>query len=142
MLASNYNLISYANIVVGGLTVYVLWGVVEQIVLSGWYAIVVLMMLGRHLIKNRFLTSDITTPSLLKKWQNRFISMSLVAGIWWGIGAWLFVMPQHPQLVTFIMVSWIGMVAGTIGSQGVHLPSFIAYCLPTMLALTKQEIVV
>lgn len=142
MLANNYNLISYANIVVGGLTVYVLWGVVEQTVLSGWYAVVVFMMLGRHLIKNRFLTSNITTPNLLNKWQVRFITMSLVAGIWWGIGAWLFIMPQYPQLVTFIAVSWIGMVAGTIGSQGVHLPSFIAYCLPTMLALSIRIITI
>ncbi|MGB1298269.1 MAG: sensor histidine kinase, partial [Psychrobium sp.] len=142
MLANNYNLISYANIVVGGLTVYVLWGVVEKTVLVGWYAVVVLMMLGRHLIKNRFLSNAITTPSLLNKWQTRFISMSLVAGIWWGIGAWLFITPQYPQLVTFIAVSWIGMVAGTIGSQGVHLPSFIAYCLPTMLALSTRIITI
>lgn len=138
VLMGNYNLIAYSNFVVSALTVYVLYDLIENKILLGWLTCVYLGMLVRLLVKKRFIRENPLTNARLSYWSNIFTLLSFISGVTWAYGAWYFVLPQHPHLVTFIAVTWIGMTAGTIGSQGSHFTGFLAYSIPCMLALSLK----
>ena len=142
VLAGNYNSIAYANVVVSSLTTFVLVDAVNLSLLLSWCSFIIVLMVVRIRFRNLYYRHAKSDDINVHYWSAVFTGLSVLSGIAWGLGAWFFIPESQPHLITFIAVTWIGMSAGTIGSQGVHLPGFLAFTLPTMLSLSTRIILI
>ncbi|MCL1079621.1 hybrid sensor histidine kinase/response regulator [Parashewanella spongiae] len=138
VLAGNYNSIAYANIVVSIFTIYVMFDVIEHFKLYSWCGFIVLWTFIRVIVRNHYTSKKIFSSKEVDSWSLIFTILTLVAGLTWGYGGWFFIIESEPHLITFIAVTWIGMSAGSIGSNGVHFPGFLAFAMPIMLALSAR----
>ena len=138
ILSGNYNAIAYANIVVSSLTTFVLFDDVSSALLLPWCAFIIILTVIRILLRNQYYRHAKSAFIDVHYWSATYTTISAISGLAWGIGAWFFITESQPHLTAFIAVAWIGMAAGTIGSQGVHLPGFLAFALPLMLSLSTR----
>ena len=138
ILAGNYNAIAYANIVVSSLTTFALFNEINSVLLLSWCAFILVLTVIRVLLRNLYYRHAKSGAVDVHHWSAIYTGISVLSGLAWGIGAWFFIPESQPHLVTFIAVAWIGMAAGTVGSQGVHLSGFLAFVLPLMISLSTR----
>lgn len=100
--------------------------------LAGWWAVFLITLLFRGLVA-RGHRADPNRSENSKKWGNLFTLASGLVGWSWAGAAILFYEPSRPELVLFLAFMYAGLVAGATAYTSVHLPTFIAFLIPTTI---------
>ena len=102
--------------------------------LPPWFASVVLVTIGRAILWLSYRRSPVQ-PEHLRRWSRLATFGSLLAGLTWGIGGIILfpVLPASGQLFLIIVLG--GMSAGAMAMSASHLPSLLAFLLPTGLPM-------
>ena len=138
VVAKNYNLIAYANFVVSAFTAYVLKDLIPFIELIFWVGFIYFWTGLRLIIRHKYLKAEKKSLSDITYWSYIFTFISFIAGLTWAYGGWFFIIDDQPHYITFIVITWVSMAAGAIGSHGSHLPGFMANTIPIMLAISAR----
>ncbi|HEY0707718.1 MAG TPA: ATP-binding protein [Polyangia bacterium] len=130
-----------ANLLNAAVVTATLWTSTSRPVLLGWAAAVVLLTLGRLVLRRRYLR---TRPSRnqMEIWGTRFVVGSLFGGALWGVAGVLFFDPDSALAQILITFSVGGMVAGAAGTLSPFLPAFRAYLLSALLPLFVRVVAV
>lgn len=136
VMLGNYALITYANVVVSGLSVYVLKGLFSLDELMPWFAFIFLFAMCRLWLHKCYFSKEENSTTGLVKWSRIFICSTFIASLPWCYAAWFFIQDTEPVYITFLMVTLIGMGAGAIGANGGYFPTFFCYAVPFMLVIS------
>lgn len=125
----------------GLIYVYIFRTLVELKWLFVWYAVVVLLALGRVVISIPVLRErlGLTSPKL---WYFIYFSIITLIGIAWGSTGYFFFIPDEVIYQFFIAIVLTGFVCASIISLPVFLPVFYTFCtvvfLPVMVMLINS----
>jgi signal transduction histidine kinase/CheY-like chemotaxis protein len=99
-----------------------------------WFASVMLVTIGRGILWLRYRHAPVS-PENTHPWARLATCGSLLSGLCWGIGGILLfpVLPAPGQL--FLIIVMGGMSAGAMAISASHLPSLVAFLLPTGLPM-------
>ncbi len=130
-----------ANLVNGALVVLVLWSVVPQRLLTGWYALLCTAVAIRIWLWSRYRRGR-PPPEQADRWGRLVAIGSAASGTLWGAAGALFLVPGSP--IHEIVLAFVlgGMAAGATVSLAAHLPTFIAYLVPSVLPFALRLAVV
>lgn len=110
-----------------------LWGHVDQFLLSIWEGAFFFITVARLLLINRWQSRTAAQNSSL--WTKLYIIGTLLSGIMWG-GLILFYDSGLPVVLQlFLVIILVGMPIAGMSSNGIYLPSFLAFSTPILLAL-------
>jgi signal transduction histidine kinase/ActR/RegA family two-component response regulator len=99
-----------------------------------WFISVMLVTIGRGILWLRYRQAPVQ-PENAPRWSRLATWGSLLSGLSWGIGGIILfpVLPAPGQL--FLIIVMGGMCAGAMAMSASHLPSFLAFLLPTGLPM-------
>ena len=122
------------NFVNAGLVAIVLTPLATRPLLLAWFASVTLVTIGRGILWLRYRRASVQ-PENARHWSQAATWGSLFAGLSWGIGGMILfpVLPAAGQL--FLVIVMGGMCAGAMAVSASHLPSLLAFLLPTGLPM-------
>lgn len=100
--------------------------------LAGWLIVFLITLLFRGLVA-RGHRADPDRAGNSAKWGQLFTLASGLVGLSWAGAAILFYEPTRPELVLFLAFMYAGLVAGATAYTSVHLPTFIAFLIPTTI---------
>jgi diguanylate cyclase (GGDEF)-like protein/PAS domain S-box-containing protein len=119
------------SLIVACALLYVLYGVVPQPLLLGWFALTMVISLTRFvLIKIYFNKQPPAQESA--RWANYFTALNFIAGSAWALlGTWL--MPERSIDQTFIACSLAGIAAAAIPYLAGSRAASCAFIIPVIL---------
>jgi signal transduction histidine kinase len=122
------------NFVNAALVAMVLAPLAPRPLLIAWFASVMLVTVGRGILWLRYRYTP-AQPENARHWSQAATWGSLFAGLSWGIGGMILfpVLPAAGQL--FLIIVMGGMSAGAMAMSASHLPSLLAFLLPTGLPM-------
>ena len=125
------------NVVNAALVAIVLTPLATRPFLLPWFASVVLVTIGRGILWLRYRRAP-DGPEDARRWLRGATWGSLLSGLCWGIGGFILfpVLPPLGQLFLVIVMS--GMCAGAMAISASHLPSLLAFLLPTGLPMALR----
>lgn len=126
------------TLIVGSGTLYGLWGVAPDEVLSVWMGLLLLMVLMRVMTYIAYRRSF--RPEHAARHGLYFILGSGAAGLLWGVGGVVMYPAQGLEYQLFILVVLVGMGAGSLSSLTTYLPAFFAYFPTSMLPISIKLI--
>jgi signal transduction histidine kinase/CheY-like chemotaxis protein len=97
-----------------------------------WMAAVYLWTLGRMIQWRRFNRIN-PGPNDMRPWRLLGIAGSAAAGLIWGVGALVLYVPDGLAYQFFLLTGLVGMGAGCVYASASVMPSFFAYCYPSIL---------
>lgn len=100
--------------------------------IASWLAVFLITLLFRGLVA-RGHRADPDRADNSAKWGKLFTIASGLVGWSWAGAAILFYEPAKPELVLFLAFMYAGLVAGATAYTSVHLPTFIAFLIPTTI---------
>ncbi len=121
-----------SSVVVPAILVAALWGAVPRARLLGWVAVLLLVASARAALVVAYRRAR---PGVgeLPRWGAWYFLGTLASGLVWGSAGILLYTPDlldDQFLLAFILA---GMCTGAVTSLGAHIPTFLAFSLPTML---------
>ena len=127
----------FANVVNATIVAIALWSTCDHALLVAWTGAIAIMVALRWQIRRAYLRAP-RTPEELPRWARAAILGTLVAGVLWGTGGFLFVTASSPtsQLVMAFVLG--GMVASAAGTLACYLPAFYAFAFPALLPLVVR----
>ena len=139
VMLGNYPSITYANVVVGALTLMVLSHLIAMEELIIWFSCILVIAFSRlwlHKLYYSLIDNSIDNSiDKLSKYSRIFIVTTFIASLPWCYAAWFFILETEPEYITYLMVVLIGMAAGAIGSNSGYFPTFISYAIPFLSLL-------
>lgn len=138
VMLGNYALITYANVVVSCLSAYVLKELFSLHILILWFVVILGVAVTRLWLHKQYFANETNATLGLVKWSRIFILSTFIASLPWCYAAWFFIVDSAPENITFLMVTLMGMAAGSIGSSGGYFPAFLSYSVPFMLVLSVR----
>jgi signal transduction histidine kinase/CheY-like chemotaxis protein len=122
------------NFVNAALVVIVLTPLATRPLVLPWFVSVVLVTIGRGILWLSYRQAPVQ-PEHARRWSGLATLGSLLAGLTWGIGGIILfpVLPAAGQL--FLIIVMGGMSAGAMAMSASHLPSLLAFLLPTGLPM-------
>ena len=125
------------NIVNSALVAIVLTPLATRPYLLPWFASVTLVAIGRGILWLRYRRAPVQ-PENTRRWSRLATCGSLLSGLCWGIGGVILfpVLPASGQL--FLIIVMGGMSAGAMAISASHLPSLLAFLLPTSLPMALR----
>lgn len=114
-------LLAYLSVDSGSLTTGIIWWLV--------FAFIILL---RHLLVQRFFKSDIPLGQY-RLWCKRFFLLAMLSGIAWAAGGFLIGSELDQVGHVFVLIIMIGVAGGSIPLLGVHMPTMLAFQIPTAL---------
>jgi len=122
------------NFVNAALLAIVLTPLAARPVLLPWFVSVMLVTIGRGVLWLRYRHGPVK-PEDARNWSQAATWGSLLAGLAWGIGGTiLFPVLEAPGQL-FLVIVMGGMCAGAVAMSASHLPSLLAFLLPTALPM-------
>jgi signal transduction histidine kinase len=102
-----------------------------------WFVSVVVVTIGRAILWLRYRHAAVQ-PENTRRWLRLATYGSLLGGLCWGFGGFLLypVLPASGQL--FLIFVMGGMCAGAMAISASHLPSLLAFLLPTGLPMALR----
>jgi signal transduction histidine kinase/ActR/RegA family two-component response regulator len=102
-----------------------------------WFVSVALVTMGRGILWLRYRRAPVQ-PENTRRWLWLATYGSLLSGLCWGIGGFILfpVLPASGQL--FLVIVMGGMCAGAMAISASHLPSLLAFLLPTGLPMALR----
>ena len=122
------------NVAAGGASIYLLWGLVSPVILTGW----LLLLLSSMAFKIRLALScrnDCGSIENLSFIKRQFILSALSTGLLWGAAGVLFELYIAAQYHAFIAFLLGGLAAGSIATNAAVYPVFLAFILPMLVPL-------
>lgn len=111
---------------------WVMWEQVERLTLIAWCVAMLMVSAISQLLATAYLRRPRSTEEKLR-W-GRFFSIAMLAdGLTWGAASMLFFVPGSVPLQVFLLVSIIGLCAGSISLLSYWLESYYAYIVPPLL---------
>src|SRR5271154_2701179 len=125
------------NFVNAALVAIVLTPLATRPLLLPWFISVMLVTVGRGILWLRY-RHAVVQPENARRWARLATCGSLLAGLSWGIGGIILfpVIPAPGQL--FLIIVMGGMCAGAMAISASHLPSLLAFVLPTGLPMALR----
>jgi len=125
------------NFVNAALVAIVLTPLATRPLLLPWFISVTLVTLGRGILWLRYRHSLVQIENA-RRWARLATWGSLLAGLSWGIGGLILfpVISASGQL--FLIIVMGGMCAGAMAISASHLPSLLAFVLPTGLPMALR----
>jgi signal transduction histidine kinase/ActR/RegA family two-component response regulator len=125
------------NFVNAALVAIVLTPLATRPLLLPWFISVILVTVGRGILWLRYRRA-LVQPENARRWALLATWGSLLAGLSWGIGGIILfpVIPAPGQL--FLIIVMGGMCAGAMAISASHLPSLLAFVLPTGLPMALR----
>jgi signal transduction histidine kinase/CheY-like chemotaxis protein len=121
-----------ANVVNASIIATVLWRTAGHAVLLAWVGLMLLMTLGRVVLRARYMKAPARAQEA-PVWGRRFVAGSMLAGLLWGGGGALFFDVSSPLSQILITFAIGGMGAGAAGTLSCYMPAFWAYIIPSLL---------
>ncbi|MBI4194195.1 MAG: membrane-associated sensor domain-containing protein, partial [Betaproteobacteria bacterium] len=118
----------------GAIVTFTLWDIVDNAVLTGWFAVALAVTLGRYLLYRAYQSAP-GAHSAAESWANRFLAGAVVMGCMWGVlGTALFPAASIPHQFLVIFV-----IGGMCMSAAVALAPvkrvFYGFTLPALVPL-------
>lgn len=125
------------NFVNAALVAIVLTPLATRPLLLPWFISVMLVTVGRGILWLLY-RRTLVQPENARRWARLATWGSLLAGLSWGIGGIILfpVIPAPGQL--FLIIVMGGMCAGAMAISASHLPSLLAFVLPTGLPMALR----
>ena len=125
------------NFVNAALVAIVLTPLATRPLLLPWFISVMLVTVGRGILWLLY-RRTLVQPENARRWARLATWGSLLAGLSWGIGEIILfpVIPAPGQL--FLIIVMGGMCAGAMAISASHLPSLLAFVLPTGLPMALR----
>jgi signal transduction histidine kinase/CheY-like chemotaxis protein len=122
------------NLVNAALVAIVLTPLATRPLLPPWFVTVVLVTIARAVLWLSYRRAPVQ-PEHARRWAALATLGTLLAGLSWGIGGIILfpVLPASGQLFLIIVLG--GMSAGAMAITASHLPSLLAFLLPTGLPM-------
>lgn len=122
------------NVVNAALVAIVLAPLASRPLLPSWFASVALVTMGRGILWLSYRRASVR-PENARNWSRLATWGALLAGFAWGIGGMiLFPVLEVPGQL-FLIIVLGGMCAGAMAMSALHLPSLLAFLLPTSLPM-------
>lgn len=118
--------IPWANLTVGGLLVWGLWGHAPSVWLLTWLAALALLSLLRFSFHRRFRVEQ-PNDAEIAAWGRRFVLGSTCAGALWGTAGVLFFSPTDLPSQTLLSFAIGGLSGAAAGTLSCHLPAFYGF---------------
>ena len=125
------------NVANAALVAIVLAPLATRPFLLPWFVSVMLVTIGRGILWLRYRHAPVQ-PENARRWLRLATCGSLLSGLCWGIGGIILfpVLPALGQL--FLIIVMGGMCAGAMAISASHLPSLLAFLLPTGLPMALR----
>ena len=132
VLFSRARFVYSINVIVSAIVGVFLWNSISSNVLVAWVLAVIVITSIRFRLLLKY-DRDKFKIDHLDYWKSVATWGAALSGITWGL-SWFFLFPQNalPQQI-FLLVTLLGMLAGSAVSWHAYFPSFQAYFLPTAL---------
>lgn len=113
---------------------FALWGVVNNVLLAGWFTAVLGITLGRYLLYRAYLSAP-AADLAAQSWADRFLVGAAAMGSMWGIlGTVLFPVDSIPhQFLVIFVIGGMAMSAAVVLAPVKRV--FYAFVLPALLPL-------
>ena len=102
---------------------------IDPVRLWGWLVAVIVLTAIRFTLLWHYRKAR-TKAAGLRTWATSHILTSVLAGILWGLSAYLLAPSNAMPLQAFVYIVLAGMMAGAALSSTVYLPAFLAFVLP------------
>ncbi len=121
------------NLVNAALLVAVMWSTMKPIIGLAWFAVMVLVVGGRHMLRKAFLQRRDEASD--ERWASRFVIGITLSGALWGATSYVVLALDSPLHDMFVGLIAAGMVAGAVAVAGIHLRSFYGFLLPCIVPM-------
>lgn len=116
---------------------WIMWGQVERATLVAWCVSMLLISSSNQILATAYLRRPRSVEETLR-W-GRFFSIAMFAnGLTWGVASILFFVPGSTALQVVLLVSIIGLCAGSISLLSYWLESYYAFIVPSLLLLALR----
>ncbi|MDH5395909.1 MAG: ATP-binding protein [Gammaproteobacteria bacterium] len=126
-----------AALVNAGILMFVLWGVIEHIILIGWFLSLTVLNVIRSVTAYRY---HAATPGIEQTytWRNRFIIGSLLSSVIWGCAP-VFLFPED-DVTRQVFLAFIvgGLAAGAITSLSYLRITIFSYLVISLVPLSLR----
>lgn len=129
------------NLVVCLILSGVFWAQVTHIYIVVWIVSFSVLLLLRYLDSRQFWREP-DAYLQARYWEWRFITGAALTGTMWGIFFALFLMPEKPDYVLFILGIYTILVTVANITTAARMPAFLAFLLPTSIPLVGSLLLV
>lgn len=102
---------------------------------AGWLGAMALLCAVRLGLLRRFRR---TADPRVERWAPLFVLVSGIAGLCWGVLAWLFFTPEQPLTLAILAIVLMSMLSSATQSVGVYFPAHLAFALPCALPFVAR----
>lgn len=140
-LYRNSHVVFFANVVNTLLFVLVLWEQVDPGQLLVWAAALLFMTALRAVLTWRYWHDPLRNMEL-DKWSGRFLLATLASALLWGLGGFIFYLPDGGVYQAFEVIFLLGIGAGGMAFLSVHMPTFFGFLCLLILPLVARMLLV
>ena len=126
-----------ASLAVASVMAYVLWPVTDHAVVVGWLGAIVLVSLLRGALAVVYFKAHRQSGSE-RRWLRGFVAGTIVAGVLWGMGAWLLYPSGAVAHQAFLGVLVAGLTAGAVTSLSASLTAALSFLSLALLPLAAR----
>lgn len=139
-LYHNFGVIIPGNLFVGLMVVVMAWGKSDRLYLGLWYLLMLAVLSWRYYDSRQFAQRMITETPAPNQWERHFTLGSGLTGALWGVVFWLAFLPEHPQLILFVVCIYAGLMSAGGATSSARMPAFIAFALPASIPIIVSMI--
>ncbi|MGC3973917.1 MAG: PAS domain S-box protein [Nitrospira sp.] len=114
--------------------VFVNWNVLPHDRLLAWLAYHLLLSIGRYGLARSFAFTS-PTPATIRRWDQAFLTGSLLAGVGWGATALILFPESSPSHQVFLAFVLGGVSAGASSTLAARFDAFLSFAAPTLAPL-------
>lgn len=120
--------------------VIVLWEAQPPPLLLGWFALLLLGIIGRFLLTRAYQQAEVT-PETAAPWHRGLLAIAVYCGLLWVSAAFLFFVEESAPLQLFLVTLLVTLGVGSLSSGTHWLPLYYGYGAPILLALAIKLMV-
>jgi two-component system, cell cycle sensor histidine kinase and response regulator CckA len=118
-----------------------LWSSASRRFLLGWTGLMALMTVIRLALRRAYWRKQ-PGPEDAGRWGAYFVVGSTVAGVLWGVAAFVLFDPSHAFAQILIPFVIGGMGAGAAGTISAYRPAFLAYLVPSVVPVACRMLAI
>lgn len=116
---------------------WIMWEHVERATLIAWGVVMLLISAMSQLLATGYFRRSRSINETLR-WGRLFSIAMFVNGLTWGVASMLFFVPGSTALQVVLLVSILGLCAGSISLLSYWLESYYAFIVPPLLLLALR----
>ena len=133
LLYQHANVVLWGSLLMAVILVIIFWQQIPQQTLLTWLAIITVITLLRALLVHRYHS---TPRKQAPHWGNRYAYTAAIAGIVWGIGYFMYFLPDKPAFVIFSACMYVGMISAATLSLTAYMPAYYSFVIPATLPVS------